>query len=338
MSKFISSKLIGGKYMLAAVIALIVMYGLIYTKQQYHDKPILDGLIQKFSIDVLTDNKQLLLDPNVFEVHIKHMKDTLNILNKTATYTPAIANCINQAKQDTLSYIDANNADAHVRNLIDNTPRNNRIEISNISSSDYEPNYSPIDAETRENLSKLLDDMDVIINMTKLPYKKRGRMKLDAINNLNRQLYKANRVNYETMRINELLTGIDAKYNQLLQDMKDAYSKPCDGRNNNGYCYTPLNARLLDGSQNTNVITGDFEMDMKESFVMPKNKSMYKNQMLSTHHSPDNPYISQKNVTDFKSTDILTIPTRAIKDNFGFQGVDSKFDSQIDRTSRTSLL
>ena len=82
----------------ATVLLLVCYYFLQTTKNQLQQKKILKDDIQKKSIVVKTKNGDIVMDPNVFEMHMKRMKDNIIELNKNFSES----DCVNIKK-----YLDA---------------------------------------------------------------------------------------------------------------------------------------------------------------------------------------------------------------------------------------
>ena len=83
MSKIQPIEFINYSYLGAAIVLLIICYYFLQsTKEKLHKKNLEKDDIQRKSIKVQTNKGEIAMDPNVFEMHMKRMKDNIIELNK----------------------------------------------------------------------------------------------------------------------------------------------------------------------------------------------------------------------------------------------------------------
>lgn len=243
MDKTKSVEPINYYYLATSVVLLIICYYfLCSTENKLRIKKIEKDNIESKSIKVRTSKGEIMMDPNIFEMHIKRMRGNIFELNKKFTSADCanIKRYIDNTKSNITSYININNddidpsfcsANSNMRIIDDNAVRELELlkhKLNKAVETDSGEDLS--NDKMRYSMLEILIDMDIILFLVRSSMCKNGVLDISAIDGLIMELYRNNCMNNNsnikkntvniTKKINkepEILMNlnIDNKYNNI---------------------------------------------------------------------------------------------------------------------------
>jgi hypothetical protein len=186
----------------AVILLLICYYFLQSTKHTLHVKELDKSNIQNKTITVQTKNGEAKMDPNVFEIHLKKMKDDIIELNTNCSFSDCddIKKYLDKTKTDTQSYINVNVNDVNPEfcditsklALTDDHVLQEREllkkKLTNSTESDSVADNTS--DRIRYSILELLIDIDIILFLVRSSLCKTGKLDLSNIDSLILELYK----------------------------------------------------------------------------------------------------------------------------------------------------
>lgn len=204
MSLLGEKKSLNYSYLGVTIILLMICYYFLYsTKKGIYHKKLSDDIINRKIITVKTSNGDIMMDPNIFEMHMKRFKDNITELNdKTSNETcESLRHIIKDTNNNMKSYIQLNTehlADfcSENTNLIDESILKERdaLKAKILKTARMENNINEED-KTRLLLLETILDMDIIIFLIKSSLCKKGKLDLSAIDMLILELYRNKCIN-----------------------------------------------------------------------------------------------------------------------------------------------
>lgn len=272
------------KYLGIAIVLLIICYYFLQINgNKLRIKPSAAQNIQQKTITVYTKNGDIVMDPNIFELHLKRTKNTINELNNNLDNFDYenINDRIIRAKKSIGAYIDAQNINTDIcspnnqLSLVDNNMLNERDVLrDSIETSD--------DSETRQKIMlryaiiELMIDIDIILFLVRSSMCKYGKLDLTAFDELIMELY------------NSMGTTSKLMYDEL------NYELTFEPFNNIPNLFNPRPVSIsnrLSGSQKTKDKTSTkniYTENIRDRMADHKNRASFDNSILLSHElSPD---------------------------------------------------
>jgi hypothetical protein len=151
-------------YLYGAIIFLIISYYFLHnTRRNSLGNHNYD--IQKKIISVKTEHGDKYMDPNIFEMHLRKLKDTISLLHTDDNYCDELQNYLGKVKVNLSEFIKINSGEI-------NRPLD-----------DAEPSYK---------ISELLQDIEIILLMLKSSTCKRGSIDIGLVDVIAVSIYKNN--------------------------------------------------------------------------------------------------------------------------------------------------
>jgi hypothetical protein len=226
-------------YLATSVVLLIICYYfLCSTENKLRIKKIEKDNIESKSIKVRTSKGEILMDPNIFEMHIKRMRGNIFELNKKFTSADCanIKRYIDNTKSNITSYININTDDidpsfcdsnSNMRLIDDNAVRELELlkhKLTKAAETDSGEDLS--NDKMRYSMLEILIDMDIILFLVRSSMCKNGVLDISAIDGLIMELYRNNCMNNgsNNKNITKKITkepelfmdlDIDNKYNNI---------------------------------------------------------------------------------------------------------------------------
>lgn len=151
-------------YLYGAIIFLILSYYFLHhTRSNVHGKYNYD--VQKKIISVKTENGDKYMDPNIFEMHLRKLKDNISLLHTDDNYCDELKNYLGKVKVNLSEFIKINSGE--INRPID----------------DADPSYK---------ISELLQDIEIILVMLKSSTCKRGSIDIGLVDAIAVSIYKNN--------------------------------------------------------------------------------------------------------------------------------------------------
>jgi hypothetical protein len=203
MSLLGEKKSLNYSYLGVTIILLMICYYFLYsTKKGIYHKKLSDDIINRKIITVKTSNGDIMLDPNIFEMHMKRFKDNITELNdKISNETcESLKHIIKDTNKNIKAYIQLNTEDiadfCNEDNLIDESILKERdaLKAKILKTARMENNINDED-KTRLLLLETILDIDIIIFLIKSSLCKKGKLDLSAIDMLILELYRNKCIN-----------------------------------------------------------------------------------------------------------------------------------------------
>lgn len=206
-------------YLATSVIVLIICYYYLWdTGNKLRIKKIERDKIESKTIKVKTLKGDVMMDPNIFEMHIRRMRRNILELNKKFTKTECddIRMYINNTKSNINSYININTnsidsnvckTNSNIRVIDDNILQELELLKNKLTKSTETDSGEDLSNErVRYSMLELLLDLDIILFLVRSSMCKNGVLDLSAIDSLIMELYRNNCMNYSSK--------IDTKFNK----------------------------------------------------------------------------------------------------------------------------
>ena len=195
------------KYLGVAIIFLIITYYYLNeTKHTIHKKEIDNS--HKNAIKIATSKGEILMDPNIFEIHMTRLKDNIITLNKNFTPKdcPKLKKHLDKAKVNTRAYINMNTnninssfCDINYENgiLYDSILQERELLKNKLSNkTEKDDNDETIDSDNmRYTLLELVIDIDIILFLIRSSLCKKGSLDLSCLDSAILELYRNNCLN-----------------------------------------------------------------------------------------------------------------------------------------------
>jgi hypothetical protein len=340
-------ELINYSYMVTAVIILIMCYSFMKsTKQKLHMKKIDKYDIQQKTITVQTKKGEIVMDPNVFEMHMKRVKDNIVELNKNFSVDDCsgIKKYLDRTKKNTKSYINSNtngnsdfcDLDSGI-NLMDDHVLQERNALKKKLAKTTESDST---ADTRADRAKysileILIDIDIILFLVRSSLCKNGKLDLSSMDSLLLELYKTNCVSAESKKINHKIDEISHNYIEPTKDLTFKRNEGFHSKDKNRVGYKGHTINRLSGSQS--MVDGQSVFYENRMLKQP-NKRVGKSQRMKIDnnllisHERQPMFIDNINNGGVK---FAYEPHKLINDLHNWDHIPN--EQHIDRTSRTSL-
>lgn len=324
-------------YLAISVIVLIICYYyLCYTDNKLHIKKIEKDNIESKSIKVITLNGEIMMDPNIFEMHIKRMRGNIFELNKKFTKGDCknIKNYLDNTKSNINSYINinTNNMDPNFCNmnsdirLVDNNILQEiellRNKLTKVTENDLNGDIS--NESMKYSMLEILIDMDIILSLVRSSMCKNGVLDLLEIDNLIIELYKNNCAQYDS--------NINTKFNKspelgmhLIPDSNSNNLKKIINSDTNRYT---TNSQDIDYGNSI-----EFENNLLKNNII-KNINNKENNLILTSHEKISEF--DDNINGSNLNNIFNI-NKLNGVNINKQFSMFRDTNKIDNTGRTSL-
>lgn len=344
MSKIQPIEFINYSYLGAAIVLLIVCYYFLQsTKEKLHKKNLEKDDIQRKSIKVQTNKGEIAMDPNVFEMHMKRMKDNIIELNKnfSAKDCGNIKKYLERTKLNTKSYINANNVNSDFCDIkskfgmIDDYILQERDLLKNKLASKTESDSAADNSsdKMRYSILEILIDIDIILFLVRSSLCKKGKLDLTAIDSLILELYRTNCEDPSTKKLSHDLDNLDSDY---VSPVMDFVFDGKEGFNGGNGIHVDVTSRTLDGSQiMNNGPTVNYEnllLTEQNERTGKSQRMVIDNKLLVSHEMPSE-FIDNID----KGRMFFTGNTRKLNNGRNTQATLS-YNPHVDRTGRTSLM
>jgi hypothetical protein len=189
------------KYLGISILFLIITYYYLHdTKIHIHKKEINNS--HKTSIKVETAKGEILMDPNIFEMHMTRLKD--NIINLHKNFKPddcpKLKKYLKNAKVKTNAYINVNTKDTkpsfcdinEKNKILDDYVLQERELLKNkLSNKTEKDDDETIDSDNmRYQLLELIIDIDIILFLIRASLCKKGSLDLSCLDSVILELYR----------------------------------------------------------------------------------------------------------------------------------------------------
>jgi hypothetical protein len=303
MAKNKSIEPVNYSYFIASVILLIICYYFLKSTQvQLHEKNLIENDAQKKTIKVRTAKGEIYMDPNIFEMHIKHMKTNIIELNTQFSDKECVElkKYLDKTKNNTSEYININtNPDLCNINTQPKLINDIILEKRELLKHKLDSNDSNTDSTSTDNIQQsileLLIDIDIILLLVKSSMCKNGTLDFSLIDTVMLELYKN--------KCSEIQPNIQ-KNNEYKLNLE------IPNLINKGFTPKPA-FRKLDGDQN---LVNEYEYlyknnsTIKPSDIIPSdNKQRGKRMRDSISHN------TNKDFTDTEPKIIATFPNQSNK-------------------------
>ena len=195
-------ELVNYKYLGIAIVFLIITYYYL-ERTKYHIKRKNVSQSHKSSIKILTDNGEIYMDPNIFEIHMNRLKDNIIHLHNRIDKSKCskIKSYLDKSRSSTKQYIKMNNKDMN-NSFCDISSHNNICDINmlkerellkNKLSNKTEMSDNDDNAESDMLRYELLDltiDIDIILFLVRSSLCKNGSLNLSPLDQVVLELYR----------------------------------------------------------------------------------------------------------------------------------------------------
>lgn len=231
-------------YAIFATIVLVIICLLIYEfRTEFHFKTTRGASEQceKRTHQVRIKKDVIALDPNIFEIHLRHIKDTINTLNQQPTNScNKTIKLLADAKKDTSSYIALNLYDTDIQPMYNKYLEDEKKTITDcsdsIASSLYNNAiYSEKTDAIRADMSDLVSNIDTIITAVRDNGNHDGVLDLTAVNSFTEGMYADQKQSSSGVDMIHMLDILNKKYDSYL---KSAVGKNKESFVNNDTVYT----------------------------------------------------------------------------------------------------
>ncbi len=214
-------------YVVFAVVILALMCLLMYEfRTEYHSKNIPDAQRERRTCRVHTKKGTTALDPNIFEIHLRHTRDNLDTLNqgRAVEHTPKLKAQVAEAKKATSSYIALNLYNTGIQPMVNDYMEQEKLQYekcpkNSINAALYDNSYfNSNDAGLQSEIGGLVTDIDIIIQSMRADGAPKGELDLVPVNALTEGLYATRSQETNADQLNHMLDILDKKYDTLFQE------------------------------------------------------------------------------------------------------------------------
>jgi hypothetical protein len=352
---------------IATVLLFICYYYLQNTKTALHAKKLERDDRQRKTVTVKTKKGDVKMDPNIFELHIKRMKDNILELNKNFSGKDcgSIKKQLERTKMTMEKYIKMNTNEissdfirmgSKIQLVDDHILQESEMvkkKLANITESDSDSDI--LSDEIKYSILEILIDIDIILFLIKSSLCNKGILDLSTIDNLIIKLYRNNCLDPEHTNLNQQLNNLDdaefASYRDKFASYRDGFPSYRDGftRDRDGF----TSGRTANMLSSCNKIIGDGRVAnmLSGSQVMKDGPAVfYENRLLTQHNKLprrrqkieiNNNFISHERQHDFidnigKNGAKFNASSHKLNNGPNIQAALS-YNPHIDRNSRTSL-
>lgn len=332
------------KYLGMSILFLIITYYYLYdTKKNIHKKEINNS--HKTSIKIATSKGDILMDPNIFEMHMTRLKDNIINLHKnfTSKDCPKLKKYLDNAKVNTHAYINMNTkdinpsfCDINTKNeILDNYVLQERELLKNkLSNKTEKDDEETTDSDNiRYTLLELIIDIDIILFLIRASLCKKGSLDLSCLDSVVLELYRTKCSD----QISEFST--QAKY--TTESFQGCETEICGINNPSPYYvdyYNP-NVHTLLGLQPEHISRCVPSQDIDDTKSMPVKESFEQKRV--NYNATDS---SQSKAKEFECNKVR-LGKQLNYSNYYRCGLDwfTKYDlvdkgKQVDTSSRSCLL